>query len=52
MLNELTTNGYRIKMLSWDPEAKAFHNVNDVEDEKQNEREPLAPGESYEDPRV
>ncbi|KFO19543.1 hypothetical protein H920_19066 [Fukomys damarensis] len=46
-LNELTTNGYRIKMLSRDLRAKASHNV---EDKKRDERELKASGENPEDP--
>ena len=38
------------KMFSWGPRVKASHNVNHVEDEKQDEWELPAPGKSHEDP--
>ena len=50
MLNEATTNGCRIEMLPWGPRVKASHNVNHVQDEKQDERGLQASGESHEDP--
>lgn len=50
VFNEPTTNGYRIKMLSWEPRVKSSHNVNHMEDEKQDERELQASGQSHEDP--
>lgn len=50
VLNEPTTNGYRIKMLSWEPRIKSSHNVNHMEDEKQDERALQASGQSHEDP--
>lgn len=39
-----------MKMLSWEPRIKSSHDVNYVEDEKQDERELQASGQSHEDP--